>query len=92
VLEATDRVGGKTLSQPLTSGKGVVNLDAAWLNEVTQPKIYALAKKYGVETVIQPSEGEGILEDTTGIIRRIADGQLSDVSLSPQNGWPGTLN
>ncbi|PMD26259.1 hypothetical protein NA56DRAFT_668131 [Hyaloscypha hepaticicola] len=80
VLEATDRVGGKTLSQPLASGKGVVDLDAVWLNEVTQPKIYALAKKYGVETVIQPSEGEGILEDTTGIIQRIADGQLSDIT------------
>jgi monoamine oxidase len=40
VREARDRVGGK----------GVVDLGAAWLNEVTQPQIYTLAKKYGIET------------------------------------------
>jgi monoamine oxidase len=80
VLEARDRVGGKTLSQPLASGKGIVDLGAAWLNEVTQPKIYALAKKYGFETVVQPSKGDGVLEDTSGTIQRFADGQLPDVS------------
>lgn len=79
VLEARDRVGRKTLSQRLASGKGVVDLGAAWLNEVTQPKIYALAK-YGFETVVQPSKGDGVLEDTSGTIQRFADGQLPDVS------------
>jgi monoamine oxidase len=87
VLEARDRVGGKTLSHPLASGKGVVDLGAAWLNEVTQPKIYALAKKYGFETVVQPSEGDGILEDISGTIQRIAEGQLPDVNFSPERPW-----
>jgi Flavin containing amine oxidoreductase len=81
ILEARNRVGGKTLSQPLASGKGVVDLGAAWLNEVTQPKIYALAKKYGYETVVQPSKGDGFVEDTSGIIQRVAQDHLPDVSL-----------
>jgi monoamine oxidase len=80
VLEARDRVGGKTLSQPLASGKGVVDLGAAWLNEVTQPKIYALAKKYGYETVVQPTKGDGILEDSRGTISRYGLDELPDVS------------
>lgn len=85
VLEARDRVGGKTLSQPLASGKGLVDLGAAWLNDVTQFKIYALAKKYGSESVVQPSEGDGILEDTSGTIQRIAEGQLTNVNFSLRN-------
>jgi monoamine oxidase len=80
ILEARDRVGGKTLSQPLASGKGVVDLGAAWLNEATQPKIYALAKKYGYETVVQPFKGDGIVEDTSGTIHRVAQDHLPDVS------------
>ena len=80
ILEARDRVGGKTLSQPLASGKGVVDLGAAWLNEVTQPKIYALAKKYGFETVVQPFRGDGIVQDTKGKIQRVAQDQLPRVS------------
>jgi monoamine oxidase len=80
VLEARDRVGGKTLSRPLASGKGLVDLGAAWLNETTQPKIYALAKKYGYETVEQLTKGDGILEDTSGTIWRYPLDALPDVS------------
>jgi len=79
LLEARDRVGGKTLSQPLASGKEMVDLGAAWLNEVTQPKIFALAKKYGYETVVQTSKGDGIVEDTSGNIQRVAQDQLLNV-------------
>ncbi|CZR67640.1 related to amine oxidase [Phialocephala subalpina] len=78
VLEARDQVGGKTLSQPLASGKGVVDLGAAWLNEATQPRIYALAKKYRCETVVQLTKGDGILEDTSGTIWRYPLGGLPD--------------
>lgn len=80
ILEARDRVGGKTISQPLASGKGVVDLGAAWLNEVTQPKIYALAKRYGLETIVQRTVGDGILEDTSGTIWRYALDELPDVN------------
>jgi monoamine oxidase len=79
LLKARDRVGGKTLSQPLASGKEVVDLGAACLNEVTQPKIFALAKKYGYETVVQTSKGDGIVEDTSGNIQRVAQDQLLNV-------------
>lgn len=80
VLEARDRVGGKTLSHPLASGKGVVDLGAAWLNEKTQPKIYALAKKYGFETVLQPTKGDGLFEDSKGRTQRVGKDQLPNVS------------
>ncbi|KAG9988084.1 hypothetical protein KCU72_g21520, partial [Aureobasidium melanogenum] len=36
VLEARDRVGGKTWSQQLPDGKGTVDLGAAWINDVNQ--------------------------------------------------------
>jgi monoamine oxidase len=63
VLEARDRVGGKTLSKSLASGKGYVDVGAAWLKNTTQPKIYTLAKKYGFDTVVQPTEGDEVLQD-----------------------------
>jgi monoamine oxidase len=79
VLEARDRVGDKTLSRRLATGEGVFDIGAAWLNDKTQPKIYALAKKYELETVIQPTKGDGVREDKSGTIQRIPSDQLPDV-------------
>ena len=36
VIEARDRVGGKTLSVPCSDGRGYADLGAAWLNNNTQ--------------------------------------------------------
>ncbi|KAE9365980.1 FAD/NAD(P)-binding domain-containing protein [Stipitochalara longipes BDJ] len=92
ILEVRDRVGGKTLSQPLASGKGVVDLGAAWLNEVTQPRIYALAKKYGYETVRVAQDQLPDLPPTTlqaiGMITSILETEaakldLRDLPISP---------
>lgn len=79
VLEVRNRVGGKTLSHLLASGKGVVDLGAAWLNEKTQPKIFALSEKYGFETVIPPTKGDGLFEDSKGRTQRVGKDQLPDV-------------
>jgi monoamine oxidase len=73
VLEARDCVGGKTLSKGLTSGNGHVDVGAAWLNDKTQPKIYALGKKYGFDTVVQPTEGDEVLRDTSGKSQRVPE-------------------
>ncbi|KAI1615255.1 putative amine oxidase [Exophiala viscosa] len=57
VLEAKDRVGGKTLSTTVENGPGVLDLGAAWINDRTQYKMYAYFKKFGCEPIIQRMEG-----------------------------------
>lgn len=58
VLEARERVGGKTLTDH-THG-GVIELGAAWVNEHVQPRICALAKESGSELVQQYVEGQNV--------------------------------
>ena len=56
VLEARDRVGGKTWSQP-TKGGSVVDVGAAWINDSNQSKMFALAKKFDLELIVQNTDG-----------------------------------
>jgi monoamine oxidase len=56
VLEARDRVGGKTWSQP-TKNWSVVDVGAAWINDSNQSRMFALAKRFGLELIEQLSEG-----------------------------------
>lgn len=79
VLEARDRVGGKTWSQPLADGKGVVDLGAAWINDTNQSKVYALAKKYGAELIQQNTEGDVVLQDSEGRCSTFAYGEIPNV-------------
>ncbi|KAI1736027.1 putative flavin-containing amine oxidase [Xylaria scruposa] len=76
VLEARDRVGGKTWSQPLKDSKGYVDLGAAWINDTNQSKIYALAKRYGAELIVQNTEGNCVLQDFDGKCTLFAYGEL----------------
>lgn len=62
VLEARDRVGGKTWSQDN------IDLGAAWINDTNQSKIYALAKRFGAEIIEQNTTGNCVLQDETGKI------------------------
>ena len=70
ILEARDRVGGKTCSRPLASGKGCVDIGAAWMNDTRQSKIYAISQKYGLELVVQPTEGSLVFQGMNGEIQR----------------------
>ncbi|KAL5333203.1 hypothetical protein BJX70DRAFT_392374 [Aspergillus crustosus] len=64
ILEARDRVGGKTWSQATPGDESaVVDLGAAWLNNVNQSKVYALAKQFGAEVLEQNTTGLCVLED-----------------------------
>ncbi len=56
VLEARDRVGGKTWSQP-TKGGSVVDVGAAWINDSNQSRMYALAKRFDLELIEQNVNG-----------------------------------
>ncbi|KAK3693237.1 putative amine oxidase [Podospora appendiculata] len=61
VLEAMDRVGGKTLSvkpsSSSSSGDGVVDLGAAWINDTSQSRIFGMAKRFGLELIEQRRVG-----------------------------------
>jgi monoamine oxidase len=80
ILEARDRVGGKTWSQELPDSKGVVDLGAAWINDVNQTRVFALAKKYNAEFIEQNTIGEVAIQDTEGGVASFAYGELPPVS------------
>ncbi|TVY38214.1 Amine oxidase [flavin-containing] A [Lachnellula occidentalis] len=56
VLEARDRVGGKTWSRP-TKGGSIVDVGAAWINDSNQSKMFALTKKFNLELIEQNTNG-----------------------------------
>lgn len=80
ILEARDRVGGKTWSLPLPDGKGTVDLGAAWINDVNQTRVFALAKQYNAEFIEQNTIGDCAIQDTEGGISKFAYGELPPVS------------
>lgn len=79
VLEARDRVGGKTWSQPLDGGKGVVDVGAAWINDTNQERMYALAKRYDAELIEQNTGGNCVLEDSQGRCSAFPYGEVPKV-------------
>ena len=60
VLEARDRVGGRTLNEPLGDGK-VVELGAQWVGP-TQDRLGALISELGLETFPTYDQGENLFE------------------------------
>lgn len=78
VLEARDRVGGKTWSQPLEGG-GVVDLGAAWINDTNQSRMYDLAKRYGAELIEQNTTGDCAIQDLDGNCTTFPYGDLPKV-------------
>ena len=74
VLEAKDRVGGKTLSLPTLNG-GLVDIGAASINDTNQTPIYAVAKKFNVELVKQRGEGYDLHGDEEGEVKKVKFGE-----------------
>ncbi|OQU95645.1 hypothetical protein CLAIMM_01827 [Cladophialophora immunda] len=60
VLEAKDRVGGKTFTTTVENGPGSLDLGAAWINDKTHDRMYALFNKFGCEPIIQRMEGNEV--------------------------------
>lgn len=73
VLEAKDRVGGKTWSWPTASG-GTVDLGAAWINDTNQSKIFALAQRFDLETVKQRAHGNDLHQVPDGGVKIVPFG------------------
>jgi len=74
VLEARDRVGGKTWSRPARGS--TCDVGAAWINDTNQSKMYALAKRYSLDLIVQNIEGKIIVDDGVGKHRTHPYGQL----------------
>ncbi|KAL6693530.1 hypothetical protein J3F84DRAFT_401430 [Trichoderma pleuroticola] len=71
ILEAKHRIGGRSRTQRLrTHPNAVVELGATWINKKTQPTIYALTQKFGLETEAQYTEGNQIYQGYDGRIYR----------------------
>jgi monoamine oxidase len=79
VLESRDRVGGKTWSQPMEDGKGVIDVGAGWINDTNQSRVYELAKRYGAEPIVQNTEGNVVLQDFDGNCSPFPYGELPNV-------------
>ncbi len=67
VVEARDRVGGRTLNEPIGDGK-VVEVGGQWIGP-TQDRLAALAAELGVETFPTYGTGENVIEHR-GKLRR----------------------
>jgi monoamine oxidase len=67
VIEARDRVGGRTLNEPIGDGK-VVEVGGQWIGP-TQDRLAALAAELGVETFPTHGTGENVIEHR-GKLRR----------------------
>ncbi|KAF4304022.1 Flavin-containing amine oxidase [Botryosphaeria dothidea] len=69
VLEARNRVGGKTYSALLASGRGCVELGAAWINDTNQHRMYGHARRFGLELVKQSIEGDVVMQEKEKVHR-----------------------
>src|SRR4051794_38015792 len=84
VLEARDRVGGRTLNEPIGGGK-VVEIGGQWIGP-GQDRMAALARELGVDTFPTHSAGENVIEwggslrRYRGTIPRIGPQVLADVA------------
>ncbi|KIX10399.1 uncharacterized protein Z518_01481 [Rhinocladiella mackenziei CBS 650.93] len=67
VLEARDRVGGKTLTlRSSSTGAVKSDLGAAWINDSNQSRMWALAQELGLHTYVQNTFGDVVVQDFNG--------------------------
>ncbi|KAK5114039.1 hypothetical protein LTR85_010345 [Meristemomyces frigidus] len=74
VLEARDRVGGKTWSRPAHGS--ICDVGAAWINDTNQSKMFALAKRYNLDLIEQNTKGKIIVDEGVGKLKTHPYGQL----------------
>lgn len=87
ILEARDRVGGRTWSQPLPSGEGIVDLGAAWINDTNQSRMFELAQRYGAELIEQNTKGNCVLQRVNGDLMHFGYGDLPGVCIFSRILW-----
>lgn len=83
VLEARSRVGGKILTSDREPGMTIrQEYGAAWINDTTQDRIWALAKEFGLTPVIANSEGKVVAQDFGGNCVEFMYGNTPEVSVN----------
>ncbi|KAF4445134.1 hypothetical protein F53441_10976 [Fusarium austroafricanum] len=75
ILEAGDRVGGKTLSVNASHLGGKVDLGAAWINDTTQSEMYKLAQEFGFDLIKQRATGLNLHQQPDGKVVKLPHGQ-----------------
>ena len=81
VLEAKHRIGGRSRSHQRDSGPGVVEMGATWINKTTQPEVFALTQKFGLETTEQYVDGDSVFQRADGTVIRHREEVTIHVSL-----------
>ncbi|KAH8665410.1 hypothetical protein BGZ61DRAFT_401516 [Ilyonectria robusta] len=76
ILEARDRVGGKTNSVQRLDGKGVQEMGAAWLNDTNQSHVWSYCQKFGLTPVVQNVVGLVASEDANGDCHMFPFGEM----------------
>lgn len=85
VLEARDRVGGKTLSVDASTLGGKVDIGAAWINDSNQSEMYKLALEFGFDLVEQRVTGFNLMKGPDGALAKVPH-QSSDLeSATPED-------
>lgn len=80
VLEARDRVGGKTWSIDANSLGNSVDAGAAWINDTNQSEVFELAKDLGLGLVAQNTNGKIVQQDIDGAVSTFNYGAVPEVS------------
>jgi monoamine oxidase len=81
VLEARDRVGGKTWTTDRVPGISIrQEYGAAWINDSTQDHIWNLVMELGLTGTVQNSEGQVVAQDLDGTCFEFSYGETPVVS------------
>lgn len=81
VVEARNRVGGKTLTSDRVAGIALrQELGAGWINNTTQDRIWSVVKELGVTPIFQRAEGLVVAQDLDGSCSSFAYGSTPAVS------------
>lgn len=75
IVEATDRVGGKTLTAK-SCEKGFNDLGASWINDTNQNEMFKLYQRYGIDTEVQRDTGYTLIQSSEGAVMKVPYGEL----------------
>ncbi|QVM09476.1 hypothetical protein D8B26_004136 [Coccidioides posadasii str. Silveira] len=81
VLEARDRVGGKTWTRKTKNGK-LVDVGAAWINDTNQARIYEWTKRLNLDLIEQNTNGYCVMQEEDGSVGLFEYGSVP--KFSPQ--------
>jgi len=88
ILEARDRIGGKTLTSDRLPAeirekhKIKQDLGAAWINDTNQSKIWQLAQELGLTMITQNTFGNVVVQDLDGSLVKFKYGDVPKYRIS----------